>query len=116
MLRTATRSLKEAGTGETLGWPVAHDSDPHIPVWDRGKREDGSFSRPGFIYDRERDRYICPGAKLLKTTGRLHSDNIHRDIASTVDCDACAEYQPGSDIQTAGPGVLKTEITLSRSS
>ncbi len=31
------------------------------------------------------------GAKLLKTTGRLHSDNIYRYIASKVDCDACAE-------------------------
>ena len=37
-----------------------------------------------------RDLYICPGRKTLKTTGRLHSDNIYRYIASKVDCDACA--------------------------
>ena len=23
------------GTGEMLGWLVAHDIEPHIPVWDR---------------------------------------------------------------------------------
>jgi transposase len=77
------------GTGEMLGWLVDHDIDPHIPVWDKAKRGDGAFSRADFIYDKARDLYICPGAKLLKTTGRLHSDNIYRYIASKHDCDAC---------------------------
>ena len=66
------------GTGEMLGWLVDHVIDPHIPVWDKGKRDDGTFSRADFIYDEERDLYICPGAKLLKTTGKLHSDNTYR--------------------------------------
>ncbi len=78
------------GTGEMLGWLVDHDIDPHIPVWDKGQRDDGTFSRADFIYDDERDLYVCPGAKLLKTTGRLHSDNTYRYIASKYDCDACA--------------------------
>jgi hypothetical protein len=78
------------GTGEMLGWLVEHDIDPHIPVWDKSERDDGTFSRADFIYDKERDLYICPGAKLLKTTGRLHSDNTYRYIASKYDCDACA--------------------------
>ncbi len=78
------------GTGEMLGWLVAHDIDPNIPVWDKSKREDGTFSRTEFIYDQERDLYICPGGKALKTTGRVHDGNIYRYIASKVDCDACA--------------------------
>ena len=78
------------GTGERLGWLVDHEIDPHIPVWDRGTREDGTFSRSDFTYDQECDLYICPGGKLLKTTGRLHSDNTYRYIASKYDCDACA--------------------------
>ncbi len=69
---------------------VAHDIDPHILVWDKAKREDGTFSRAEFTYDKERDLYICPGRKTLKTTGRLHSDNTYRYIASKYDCDACA--------------------------
>ena len=78
------------GTGEMLGWLVDHVIDPHIPVWDKGKRDDGTFSRADFIYDEERDLYICPDTKLLKTTGKLHSDNTYRYIASKYDCDACA--------------------------
>jgi transposase len=83
---TPTRISKEVDAG----WLVERKVDPHIPVWDKGKRNDGTFSRADFIYDKERDLYICPGAKLLKTTGRLHSDNTYRYIASKYDCDACA--------------------------
>ncbi len=78
------------GTGEMLGWLVEHDIDPHIPVWDKSERDDDTFSRADFIYDKERDLYICPGDKTLRTTGRLHSDNTYRYIASKYDCDACA--------------------------
>ena len=77
------------GTGEMLGWLVKRHIDPHIPVWDRSKREDGTFSRSDFAYDKARDIYICPGGKILKTTGRLHSDNTYRYVASKLDCDAC---------------------------
>ncbi|MDJ0980203.1 MAG: IS1182 family transposase [Kiloniellales bacterium] len=77
------------GTGEMLGWLVEHDIDPHIPVWDKSERHDGTFSRADFIYDQERDLYICPGGKTLKTTGTLHSDNTYRYVASKRDCDIC---------------------------
>jgi transposase len=77
------------GTGEMLGWLVEHKIDPHIPVRDKSERDDGTFSRADFDYDKERDRYICPGGRILKTTGRLHSDNTYRYIASKHDCDAC---------------------------
>ena len=33
------------GTGEMLGWLVARGIDPHIPVRDKGQRDDGTFSR-----------------------------------------------------------------------
>ncbi len=78
------------GTGEMLGWLVERKIDPHIPVWDKGERDDGTFSRSDFLYDKERDLYVCPGGKILKTTGRLHADNTYRYIASKYDCDACA--------------------------
>ena len=78
------------GTGEMLGWLVDHDIAPHIPVWDKSERDDGTFSRGDFIYDEARDRYICPGGKTLTTTGRLHADNTYRYSARKHDCDACA--------------------------
>jgi transposase len=78
------------GTGKMLGWLVKRDIDPHIPVWDKSERDDATFSRADFTYDKERDLYICPGAKPLKTTGRLHADNTYRYVARKHDCDACA--------------------------
>ncbi len=58
-----------------LGWLVARITDPHIPVWDKSERKDGAFSMVDFTYDKERDIYICPTGKTLKTTGRRQSDN-----------------------------------------
>jgi hypothetical protein len=62
---------------------------PQIPVWDKSAREDGTFSRSDFTFDRERNIYICPAGKVLKTTGNVGNDHILRYLASKRDCDAC---------------------------
>ena len=77
------------GTGEMLGWLVERKIDPHIPVWDKSKREDGTLSRADFTYDKERDRYICPRGKTLKTTGRVFDGRTLRYRASKHDCEGC---------------------------
>jgi transposase len=77
------------GTGEMLGRLVARGIDPHIPVWDKSKRDDGTFSRTDFSYDKERDLYICPGGKTLKTTARVHDGKTLYYRASKLDCEAC---------------------------
>ena len=78
------------GTGKFLGWLVDEQKiEPHIPVWDRSQREDGTFSREDFTYDAERDVYICPNNKVLRSTGTLHSDNTYRYVSSKLDCDRC---------------------------
>jgi len=77
------------GTGRFLGWLTDKGIEPHIPVWDRSRRKDGTFSRVDFTYDKEGDCYSCPGGKILRTTGTLHSDNTYRYIASKRDCDVC---------------------------
>ena len=77
------------GTGEMLGWLVDHDIDPHIPVWDKGARQDGSLSRIDFSYDRERDVYHCPKGKTLKTTGRVHGGKTRLYRSSKLDCNTC---------------------------
>jgi hypothetical protein len=64
--------------------------EPHIPVFDKSKRTDGTFSRSEFTYDDERDVYVCPGGKKLTTTGTQVNDGdtlIYR--ASKYDCSAC---------------------------
>ena len=77
------------GTGQMLGWLVERGIEPHIPVWDKAKRDDGSLSRDDFSYDAERDIYICPAGKTLKTTGRVHGGKTLLYRSSKPDCDVC---------------------------
>ena len=77
------------GTGKMLGWLVERGIAPHIPVWDKGKREDGSLSREDFSYDKERDVYVCPQGKPLKTTGRVHGGKTLLYRSSKFDCERC---------------------------
>jgi len=77
------------GTGKFLGWLVGTGITPHIPVWDKSDREDGTFSRSDFRFDRDRNVYVCPAGKLLKTTVNVGSDHSVRYRALKHDCSAC---------------------------
>ena len=56
-----------------LNWLVEEKGiAPHIPVFDKSKRDDGTFSRSDFRYDPTSDVYHCPGGKRLKTSGTVH--------------------------------------------
>ena len=78
------------GTGKFLGWLVKEKKiTPHIPVWERPKREDGIFSTSDFQWDGRRGVYICPNGKPLGTSGTVHSDGRQRYRARKRDCDAC---------------------------
>jgi transposase len=77
------------GTGKMLGWLVDRGIEPHIPVWDKAKRGDASLAREDFTYDGERDIYLCPEGKTLKTTGRVYDSKTLLYRSSKVDCDAC---------------------------
>jgi hypothetical protein len=78
------------GSAATLDWIVnAKQIEPYIPVWDRSKREDGTFSRDHFTFDKSRNVYICPAFKTLTTTGKIVNDDQMLYRASKPDCDAC---------------------------
>src|SRR5476649_1882116 len=48
------------GAAPMLNWLVEEKGiAPHIPVFDRSAREDGSFNRADFRYDEDEDVYIC---------------------------------------------------------
>jgi IS5 family transposase len=52
------------GIGPMLGWLVEDKHiAPHIPVWDKSERHDGTFSRSDFTFDADHNRYQCPGGK-----------------------------------------------------
>src|ERR1700752_3652357 len=47
------------GTGKFLGWLVGTGITPQIPVWEMANRNDGTFSRSDFTFDREKNEYTC---------------------------------------------------------
>jgi hypothetical protein len=53
---------------------------PHIPVFHKSKRDDGTFSRGDF-------RYHCPDGKPLGTSGTVHEGKTLLYRASKLDCD-----------------------------
>jgi transposase len=77
------------GTAKFLSWLIGAGITPHVPVWDKGRREDGTFSRSDFTFDKERNAYVCPTGKLLTTTGRVHDGRTILYRASTRDCGSC---------------------------
>lgn len=86
------------GSAEMLDWLVnAQGIEPHIPVMDKSRREDGTFSRSDFAYDTDADLYRCPNGKELKQHRRpfridhpdAPPDDTYRYRASKADCDAC---------------------------
>jgi transposase len=90
------------GTAEMLAWMVDEKKiEPHVPVWDKGERDDGTFSRSDFAFDAKTSAYTCPAGKTLKQFRRRFQDHrtgvtkagqrLYR--ASKKDCDACALKQ-----------------------
>ncbi len=77
------------GTGKMLGWLREQRIEPHIPVRDKGKRDDGTFSREAFAFHKDRNVYVCPQGKELKTTGRVHDGKTLLYRSSKHDCDPC---------------------------
>ena len=87
------------GSAENLAWLVHERGiEPHIPVFDKSERRDGTFSRSDFTYDHDADAYTCPAGKQLRQRQKLYrtlrplvdEDGMMRYRASKLDCDACS--------------------------
>lgn len=86
------------GSAENLAWLVHERGiEPHIPVFDKSQRTDGTFSRDDFTYDHERDCYICPAGKELRQRHKIYrvprpfvdENGMMRYRASKLDCEGC---------------------------
>ena len=78
------------GTGKFLGWLVKEKRiTPHIPVWDKSTRDDGTFSRSDFRWDKKRGVYVCPNGKDMRTGGSITGNHAQLYAARKRDCDAC---------------------------
>jgi transposase len=84
------------GTAEILGWMVEEKGiEPHVPVWEKAERKDGTFSRFDFSYDAlKRDcqacalkEQCCPNTLRRKVTRSVHeaARDVARAVAQTPD-------------------------------
>lgn len=82
------------GAAPMLNWIVNEKKiEPHIPVWEKSLRDDGTFSRPDFRFDARTNTYDCPGGKKLTSTGRPTNARTVLFRAPQHDCGSCALKQ-----------------------
>jgi transposase len=59
------------GTGPMLEWLVEDKGiEPHVPVWDKSKRSDDTFSVSEFQWNEQANEYRCPGGEALRNEWR----------------------------------------------
>lgn len=87
------------GSAEILGWMVEEKAiEPHVALWEKGERTDGTISRSDFCFDAASDTDQCPGGRTLQQYRRpfkiprtgVTKDNTRLYRASQRDCGACA--------------------------
>jgi hypothetical protein len=78
------------GAVRLLKWLVDRKITPHVPVWDKSARHDGTFSRAEFVFDRERNIFVCPGGAALTSTGAIDQGHIVYYRANKNDCSVCS--------------------------
>ena len=86
------------GTAPMLGWMVEEKAiAPHIPVFDKTERTDGTFQRDDFQWNEELDEYRCPAGNALRREWRpFKNPRTHITKADTIvyrssksGCSAC---------------------------
>lgn len=94
------RLVADGGYGDAanLAWLVEeHGIEPHIPVFDKSARRDGTFERADFVFDHEDDSYVCPAGNRLRPRNRnfaqprslADADGFIRYRARQQDCSSC---------------------------
>ncbi len=87
------------GAAVNLGFLVEEKQiEPHVPVWEKSKRTDGTLSSSDFDWDEENDEYQCPAQNRLRRNNRnykiprsgITKDNTIIYRARKSDCDGCS--------------------------
>jgi transposase len=90
------------GTAPMLGWMVQDKGiAPHVPVWDRSERKDGTLPSSEFVWDEQANEYRCPQGHALLSDRRQFTkprDRITKAgtilySASQHDCTGCPMKQ-----------------------
>lgn len=103
-----------------LNWLIEEKRiTPHIPVIDKSRREDGTFSREDFRYDEAIDSYVCPTGKTLTTTGTLVNDGItllyRRSKRDCVPCPLKAQCCPTAPVRKIPRSLYERARDVARS-
>lgn len=86
------------GTAPMLDWMVNDKGiAPHVPVWDKTERDDGTFSRSDFQWNAKANEYRCPEGHALRSNWRpFKNPRSHITKADTIiyrssqpDCAGC---------------------------
>lgn len=74
------------GTAPMLGWMVEEKGiEPHMPVFDKTERKDGTFQRDDFQWHEEADEYRCPEGHALRSNWRPFKNvRTHITKADTI--------------------------------
>jgi transposase len=74
------------GTGPMLEWIVEDKGiEPHVPVWEKRERGDGTFSVTDFHWDEQANEYRCPRGEPLRSEWRaFKTPRSHITMADTV--------------------------------
>jgi hypothetical protein len=85
------------GSAAMLGWLEEKSIEPHVPVWDKTERTDGTPSRKAFEWREQDNGYRCPEGKSLRCDRRkftvprssITKDNTIIYRSSPRDCGGC---------------------------
>lgn len=115
------------GTAPLLGWLVQNKQiEPHVPVWDKTARKDGSLSIGEFQWAPERNEYVCPEGHALRNDRRQFATPRTRITkagtvifrASQADCARCARKEhccPNTQMRKIARSVHEESRDVARS-
>ena len=78
------------GAARLLKWLSDRGIAPHVPVWDKSKQTGGRFTKEDFVFDRDRNVYVCPAGAELTHSGIIDQGRILPYRASKNNCSNCA--------------------------
>jgi hypothetical protein len=114
------------GAAPMLAWLVEEKGiAPHVPVWDKSERNDGTFSRKDFVWEAELDAYRCPAGHPLRSDWRSfrkprtrvtqEETIIYRSSQSHCqDCSSKPQCCPNTPIRKIARSVHETARDVAR--
>jgi transposase len=114
------------GAAPMLAWMVKDKNiAPHVPVWDKAGRKDGTLAISDFIWDGQANEYRCPEGHALRSDRRQFK--IARDRttkaetviyrASQADCEGCPSKQnccPNTPMRKIARSVYEDSRAIAR--